>query len=209
MGLWFQQLRCQLPDLDRHPKRGGGPYQGRRETVNETTSPFFAQKWCTFQSTIWCIFKSLLTQGCQLGNDRPAGKKSGRKAKPPKDIFVKPLAGNFRDILKGTVKPTKAKPKPANAATNNTLADMWTRILSDLAGLARDHDQTWVQRHRVLNSLLVILFVFRLVLTPGNRGYAIVLSAWWEQCRKLGIPLPHPQPWWRRSKGEGTPDPGH
>lgn len=125
---------------------------------------------------------------------RTAGKKSGRKAKPPKDIFVKPLTGDFRDILKGTVKPEKAGPRPANVAKNSTLADMWTGILADLARLARDYDRKWVRRHRVLNSLLVILFVFRLVLTPRTRGYAIVLSELWEHCRKLGIALPQPQP---------------
>ena len=123
-----------------------------------------------------------------------AGKKSGRRAKPPKDIHVQPLTNDFRDILKGTIKPGKVKPKPAKAATNNALADMWTGILADLARLARDYDRKWIQRHRVLNSLLVILFVFRLALTPKTRGYAIVLSELWEQCRKLGIPLPQPQP---------------
>ena len=125
---------------------------------------------------------------------RTAGKKSGRRAKPAKDIHVKPLTRDFRDILKGVTRPGKAKPNPAKAATNDALADMWTGILSDLARLARDYDQQWIRRHRVLNSLLVILFVFRLVLTPNTRGYAIVLSELWEQCRKLGIPLPQPRP---------------
>ena len=125
---------------------------------------------------------------------RTAGKKSGRRAKPPKDIHVKPLTNDFRDILKGAAKPEKTRPKPADAAGNNTLSDMWTGILSDLTGLARDHDRHMIRRHRALNSLLVILFVFRLVLAPGTWGYDIVLSELWEHCRKLGIPLPQPRP---------------
>ncbi len=123
-----------------------------------------------------------------------AGKKSGRRAKPSKDIPVRPLTGDFRDILKGTIKPEKSNPRTVNDAKNDNLADMWTRILADLDRLAGDCDRTWIRRHRVLNSLLVILFVFRLVLTPKTRGCAIVLAELWEQCRKLGIPLPQPRP---------------
>ncbi|MCY4185316.1 MAG: DUF4338 domain-containing protein [Rhodobacteraceae bacterium] len=121
---------------------------------------------------------------------RTAGKKSGRRAKPPKDIHVKPLTNDFRDILKGAAKPEKTRPKPADAAGNNTLSDMWTGILSDLTGLARDHDRHMIRRHRALNSLLVILFVFRLVPAPRTWGHDIVLSELWEHCRKPGIPLP-------------------
>lgn len=123
-----------------------------------------------------------------------AGKKSGQGAKPPKDIHVQPLIPDYRDILKGTVKPKRAKPKPAGVARNRNLADMWKSILSDLSGLARDYDRKWIRRQRVLNSLLVILFVFRLALTPKTRGYATILAELWEQCRKLGIPLPQPRP---------------
>ena len=39
-----------------------------------------------------------------------------------------------------------------------------------------------------------MLFVFRLVLSRGGKGYATVLAELWEQCRKLGIALPQPQP---------------
>ena len=49
-----------------------------------------------------------------------------------------------------------------------------------------------MRRRRVLNSLIVVLFVFRLVLSRG--GYATVTAELWDQCRKLGIALPQRQP---------------
>ena len=51
-----------------------------------------------------------------------------------------------------------------------------------------------MKRRRVLNSLIVMLFVFRLVLSRGEKGYATVTAELWEQCRKLGIALPQREP---------------
>ena len=39
-----------------------------------------------------------------------------------------------------------------------------------------------------------MLFVFRLVLSRGDKGYATVLAELWDQCRKLGIALPQREP---------------
>ena len=46
-----------------------------------------------------------------------------------------------------------------------------------------------MQRRRLLNTLLVVLFVFRLVLAPRNQGYAATATELWDQCRQLDIPL--------------------
>ena len=60
--------------------------------------------------------------------------------------------------------------------------------------LAAAHDRQWMQRKRILDSLIVVLFVFRLVLSRGDKGYATVLAELWDQCRKLGIALPQREP---------------
>ena len=39
---------------------------------------------------------------------------------------------------------------------------------------------------RVLNTLLIMLFVFRLVFSKDRQGYAITLAELWDQCRALG-----------------------
>ena len=43
------------------------------------------------------------------------------------------------------------------------------------------------RRRRVLNTLLVVLFVFRLVFAPDRQGYAVTLAELWAQCRRLGL----------------------
>ncbi len=126
-----------------------------------------------------------------------AGKRSGRGAKPAKEILVRALDPAFREILKGEAKP-KPKPKrrgksPASASDGRFVA-MWSRIADAAAGIAARHDREWMQRRRVLNSLVVMLFVFRLVLARGRKGYAAVTAELWERCRRSGIALPQPQP---------------
>ena len=44
-------------------KKGAAQIRQGRLKSHEITGPFFARGWCTFQSTIWFIFKSLLTTG--------------------------------------------------------------------------------------------------------------------------------------------------
>jgi hypothetical protein len=53
--------------------------------------------------------------------------------------------------------------------------------------VAHDFDQQWQKRQRVLNSLLIMLFIFRLVFSTNKQGYAITTAELWEQCRTLGI----------------------
>ena len=61
----------------------------------------------------------------------------------------------------------------------------WRTILLHGPGAAGEYDRQWQQRQRVLNTLLVVLFVFRLVFAPDRQGYALTLAELWEQCRRL------------------------
>lgn len=128
-----------------------------------------------------------------------AGRKSGPRKKPPKEIFALPLDPGFRDVLQGrpapkAERPTAVEPPPVRPDRNDPLVAMWLRIIDAATALAEAHDRRWRKRRRVLGSLIVMLFVFRLVLSRGDKGYATVTAELWEQCRKLGIALPQPDP---------------
>ena len=60
--------------------------------------------------------------------------------------------------------------------------------------VANRHDRIWQRRRRVLNTLMVVLFIFRLVFSKGRPGYATTLAELWGQCRTMGIELPQPAP---------------
>ena len=51
-----------------------------------------------------------------------------------------------------------------------------------------------MQRRRKVNTLLVVLFVFRLVLAPRLQGYGPTLTELWGQCRQQGLFPPHDDP---------------
>ena len=122
-----------------------------------------------------------------------AGRRSGRRAKPPKQILVLPLDPGFRAVLKGENR-TPQRRKPPAPVRDDPYVAMWMKIIDAARELAVAHDRRWMKRRWVLDSLIVVLFVFRLVLSRGDKGYAAVLAELWDQCRKLGIALPQRGP---------------
>ena len=122
-----------------------------------------------------------------------AGKRSGRGAKPAKEILVRALDPAFREILKGESKPRprpKRRGKPP--ASDGRFVAMWSRVAD--AGIAARHDRERMQRRRVTDSLVVMPFVFRLVPARGRKGHAAVTAELRERCRRSGIALPQPRP---------------
>ena len=105
-----------------------------------------------------------------------------------------PLAPRFRTVLKGERRPPKRPEPPQPPQCDDPFVATWMKIVDAASELALAHDRKWMRRRRVLNSLIVVLFVFRLVLSRGGKGYATVTAELWDQCRKLGIALPQRQP---------------
>ena len=109
---------------------------------------------------------------------------------------MRPLQADWRTILlegppKRPSRRGQARPVPQAA---DGFVQLWQELVSTAVRVAREHDVEWVRRQRTLNTLLVILFVFRLVFAPARRGYATVLADLWENCRQLGVELPQARP---------------
>ena len=135
--------------------------------------------------------------GWQLVGRTPGSPAKGsRPARTPKDVYVRPLHRDWRRILhEGPPPPPRRRGRPREqAAAGERFVQLWRNIIGGVERVAREHDAEWVRRRRVLNTLLVVLFVFRLVFAPDRRGYATVAADLWEQCRRLGLELPRPEP---------------
>ena len=76
----------------------------------------------------------------------------------------------------------------------DALAERWGPLIDAVVAVARDFDRHWQRRRRSLNTLLVVLFVFRLVFAKNRQGYGATLAELWDQCRRQGVPLPQPSP---------------
>jgi len=124
------------------------------------------------------------------------GKRSG---KAQKQVLVRELDPRCRDILCQR-QPAVPAPLPARDAIRSGDAldapflAMWTGIAEAATAVAERWDRKWRQRRRTIGTLLVMLFVLRLVAAPGRQGYRVTLSELWDQCRTLGIDLPKPTP---------------
>lgn len=118
----------------------------------------------------------------------------------PKAVYVYPLTENWKEVLTQAL-PAPRKRRSAGRGrarvldqSTEDLSALWLRIMEVLLRVAADADQLWRQRQRVIHSLLLILFVFRLVFSKNKQGYGTTLQELWEQCRRLRFPLPQPRP---------------
>ena len=125
-----------------------------------------------------------LTKG-RKGSARAGGKTS-------KAVYVYPLARNFKSILLNGRPAVRRRRTPPRFTPGDPFVRLWRSIIGTAVAVA--HDRLWQRRRRVLNTLLIMLFVFRLVFSKDRQGYAITLAELWDQCRALGVALPQAQP---------------
>ncbi len=125
-----------------------------------------------------------------VGQTQARGARGKAPAKQPKQVYVLPLHPQWKRML---VEGPPPRPPP-RAWAEDHFVDMWRDILGGVARAADAHDRRWQRRRRSIHTLLVVLFVFRLVRTPRRQGYSRVLADLWECCRRLGLQLPQPRP---------------
>jgi hypothetical protein len=133
------------------------------------------------------------------------GKTSGRdwketpataEKRSPKDIYVYSLDHQFKEILKNE-KPAN-RPKPAKqaqpTASDDPFIQLWQKIMDLVSQVAQQFDEKWQQRRRLIDTMLIILFIFRLVFSKNQQGYQITIIELWDQCKKMNYPLPQAKP---------------
>jgi hypothetical protein len=133
-----------------------------------------------------------------------AGQKGSENTakKNPKAVFVHPLREDCRTILTQNriwLKPTKRRVKntaatPPVLAEQDPFVELWRRVIVLLSCVADEFDAQWQQRRRVIDTLLLVLFIFRLVFSKNQQGYGTTIVELWAQCRSMGVPLPQPKP---------------
>ncbi|MDX2413423.1 MAG: IS4 family transposase [Woeseiaceae bacterium] len=137
-----------------------------------------------------------------------AGKNGSKNTarKTPKAVFVHPLHQDYRTIMTQNriwLKPTKRR---ANGSSRNTAEEfpeltgndpfvaLWQHVIVLLSSVASEFDAQWRQRRRVIDTLLLMLFIFRLVFSKNHQGYGTTIIELWAQCQRMDIALPQPKP---------------
>ena len=133
-----------------------------------------------------------------IGQTNPSSPyKDSRGPGSIKDIYVLPLASDFREVLKGA--KLKNQPQrlaavltqlsPTNAAFDK-MGRMWAKIMEMVKEVTCQFDRTWQKRKRVIDSMMLVMLIFRLVSGKDRKGYGSTIDELWENCRKMKIPLP-------------------
>ncbi len=132
-----------------------------------------------------------------LGQTKARGTTKSQHEKTPKAVYVYPLLRKTKSILiNGHAAPLKKRTISVVKAlhSNDPFICLWQNIIGTVTAVASNFDAQWQKRRRTLNSLLVVLFIFRLVFSKNNQGYGATISELWDQCRSLGISLPQASP---------------
>jgi len=130
------------------------------------------------------------------------GQSEGKPSKNEPDrakkaVYIYPLHPDAREILTNNQKPVTKKIdtyKTANIAPEHQQVYLWQKIITVFASVAENFDREWQKRKRILSTLLVVLFIFRLVFSKNKQGYGTTIAELWEYCHKLHIPLPQETP---------------
>lgn len=135
-----------------------------------------------------------------LGETQGRGRGPEHKnEKSRKAIFVYPLQADWRQCLTQGHQPRVLKKRYRNDVRSSrtrtvgeSFVKLWERVVHILHEVAQEYDGKWQVRKRVLNSLLLLLLIFRLVSSKNSQSYGTTIDELWDSCNKLDISLPQP-----------------
>jgi hypothetical protein len=76
----------------------------------------------------------------------------------------------------------------------NKRLDFWLAVREIIKKVSEKFDSTWRKRKRILDSHILVAFLFKLVESKNHQGYGSNLEQFWESCLNQGITLPQDRP---------------
>lgn len=71
-----------------------------------------------------------------------------------------------------------------------SLIDYWFSVKAIIDTVCANHDGLWQKRNRVLNSKIILMMIFKIILDKRRSGLSINLTEFWDRCSEKGIVLP-------------------
>ncbi len=118
-----------------------------------------------------------------------------RKSK--KDIFVYPLQPDWQRCLTAVARAVELKKRYRNdlqasrqPSIDDAFVSLWEDVVHIFHEVAARYDQKWRVRQRVIDSLILMLLIFRLVSSKNAQSYGTTIDDLWDSCQKLKLSLP-------------------
>jgi len=135
-----------------------------------------------------------------VGQTQGRGRDDPRHEHPEtkKDIYMYPLQRDWRRSLnqghrqvdlKKRYRDDQASPAPKRSVSDDFIV-LWEHIAGILHEVAAEYDKKWRVRKRVLDSLILMLLIFRLVSSKNSQSYGTTIDDLWDSCDQLDLELP-------------------
>ena len=134
-----------------------------------------------------------------LGQTQGRGRDDPRHEYPEtkKDIYVYPLRTDWQECLTQGHRKVDLKKRYRNdlaSARTRSVGDhfvaLWEQVAEILHDVASEYDRKWRVRKRVIDSLMLMLLIFRLVSSKNSQSYGTTIDDLWDSCDRLDLPLP-------------------
>jgi len=134
----------------------------------------------------------------QVGKTDGAHVDKNGERKAVKEIYLYPLTKNCKTKLINGEKSRRKKKamviEPIAYEDNDSFVSLWQKTISTIGKICDDFDVKWRKRKRLIDTLLLVLFIFRLVFSKNKQGYNITITELWDQCKLMGVDLPQQAP---------------
>lgn len=120
-----------------------------------------------------------------------------RRRLSQKEIFVYPLQSDWRERLMSAPRAVELKKRYRNElkasrtpAIDAPFVSMWENVIHIFHEVAAKYDQKWRVRKRAIDTLMLMLLIFRLVCSKNTQSYGTTIDELWNNCKQLKWPLP-------------------
>jgi hypothetical protein len=114
-----------------------------------------------------------------------------------KEIFVYPLQSNWRECLTTGYRTAELKKRYRNDLRDrqppgggDAFAELWKKVVDILHEVGQEYDGKWRIRKRVIDSMMLMLLIFRLVSSKNTQSYGTTIDDLWDSCRRMKFELP-------------------
>jgi hypothetical protein len=160
---------------------------GYRPVLIETfVDPTFFSGTC-YRAANWQFL------GHSQGRGRLAPDHQPRLSK--KEIFIYPLEAGWRQVLTNgastaALRKRHHKDRHPPRLIEESFVSLWEKVVHVIRGVAADYDQQWRQRKRVIDTMMLMLLIFRLVSSKNTQSYGTTIDDLWDNCEALKLALP-------------------
>ena len=160
---------------------------GYRPVLIETfVDPTFFSGTC-YRAANWQFL------GHSQGRGRLAPDHQPRLSK--KEIFIYPLEPGWRQALTDAASAAALRKRHHNdrhrpRLIEESFVSLWEKVVHVIGSVAADYDPQWRQRKRVIDTMMLMLLIFRLVSSKNTQSYGTTIDDLWDNCEALKLALP-------------------